>query len=196
MQLRVGDVIDLGGQGLQTVWYVNESRAACVPASSVHLLEHKVSKAGKDEFLSDNGTSINISPNSQVPVVKRMGVEGLVQAMQESPATHTKPAAAGQGPFAGFHKTAILRAFGAAGWSVQEARAGLGLLNLHAEDTTIRSHLRKGRQGKKAPAPVSQADLAALKAQMSPTPAEKPQAGPPRKQAKPLKTKKAVAHKK
>lgn len=66
--LRVGDVIDLGGEFV--VEMVNDCRARCKPLAKRHVT---IERDGKQVQFEGSYSSVNISPNSDVDILRRLG---------------------------------------------------------------------------------------------------------------------------
>lgn len=151
--------------GEYVVWLVNECRAACIPATS-----------------RSQNASINISPNSEVEILQRLGKSKMMEflenqknkgPMKDKASKKEKkeeaPKLGKLGGFLGHPITAVIRAMGAAKWEFWEARHVFNQEKIDVADNTIRIQLSKGKNGDGEPAPVSK-ELKDLR----PDPSEKP----------------------
>lgn len=146
------------------VWLVNECRAACVPVTS-----------------RAQTNSINISPNSEVEILERLGkakmieflegqkTKGPMKEKKEKQEKDTTPKLGKLGGFLGHPITAVIRAMGHAKWEYWEARMVFTDEKIEVADNTIRIQLSKGKNGEGEPAPVAK-ELKDLR----PDPADKP----------------------
>ncbi len=185
--LRVGDVIEY--QNMEyVVWYSSESRASVAP------LDRRIrcriqEETGKIQFLAKDDSE-NISVNSEVTVLRSLGRKGLKAFLEEkttttatadsadgknktkhmgkkdkkAAGTETKTRAGKLGGYKGHSITSTIRAFGKAGWSLDEARAFFVREKIAVADTTIKIQLRAGKLGEGGdPADFSQNQLKELK---------------------------------
>lgn len=70
--LRIGDVVELNGIEY-VVDYINECRAHAIPLSRKHV-SYKTVAGKKVEFEVDHSGK-NISPNSEIPILRRLGTD-------------------------------------------------------------------------------------------------------------------------
>lgn len=68
--LRVGDVVELNGMEY-VIDYLNECRARAIPMSRKHVSYETV--AGKKVEFETDHSGTNISPNSEIPILRRLG---------------------------------------------------------------------------------------------------------------------------
>lgn len=176
VRLRVGDIVQVFGAD-HFVWFVNDSRAACIPLKAK---EYSFTTLEKNVAFQTDPASVNISPNSECKILKRLGREGLVtflaQRTEERKAhmaknneakTKTKedegPKLGHLGGFLGHPVTGVIRAMGVAGWSFKEVRHVFDKAKIQVADNTIRIQLHKGKSGAQDPAEVSKKELANLR---------------------------------
>lgn len=69
-RLRVGDVIELRGMEY-VIDYINECRARAIPLSRKQV--NYVTVAGKKVEFETDHSGQNISPNSEIPILQRLG---------------------------------------------------------------------------------------------------------------------------
>lgn len=155
-RLQPGDVIDLGNDGECMVFMVNFSRAAVVPLQS--NVVRMVTRFGKAvEFTAESGI-INISPNSQCPIIERRGQQGLkdwiTQTKRDKPRGHD---------LLGHSVRGVLLAMGKSGWTLQDAEAAVKAAGFELASSTIRRRLRAGKSGKKTAPDISEKDLESLR---------------------------------
>jgi hypothetical protein len=199
--LQVGDIVDLGVGlgGEHIVWKCNDCRALCVPTS--RRFEFKDGEDGREIEFNTSMKLTGISPNSEVPILRRLGKSGMIEFLEnktkqkdekmktdkaEKKEKSEKPSLGKLGGFQGFAVTAAIRAMAVAGWEYWECRAVFDSEKVEVADNTIRIQLSAGRAGKGgAPAPLSKKYLASIR----PDADEKPAAA---RQAKPAKGKKAA----
>lgn len=180
VRLRVGDIVDLNGRGSEHfVWFVNDSRAAVIPLGERKEFNFKT-LMGKSVHFEADPASVNISPNSEIPILRRLGRDGLIEylakrnaerkavmADKEKTKTKTKgeegPKLGHLGGFLGHPVTGVIRAMGVAGWSFKEVRYVFDKAKIEVADNTIRIQLHKGKSGAQEPAAVSKKELAQLR---------------------------------
>lgn len=85
--LKVGDIVLVDGTK-QVVWFKNDSRAAITPHFS--RIKWRKNDEGKIQFKAD-GDSENISPNSEIEIVERLGREGLANYLDRRKAPRDEP---------------------------------------------------------------------------------------------------------
>ena len=190
--LKVGDVVWFKNVKVDdapieyVVWYKNESRAAIAPLTS--QIEHRIFDDGKVRFMAQ-GETLDISPNSELEILRRLGRNGLRQYLLNRPKqtktnkqqkdnnsmakntkssgkdkTEVKERAGKLGGYKGHSITSVIRAFGKAGWNLDEARAFFEKKEIAVADTTIKIQLRQGRIGEGGdPAGFTKDELAAMK---------------------------------
>jgi len=205
--LQVGDIVDLGVGlgGEHIVWKCNDCRALCV--STNRRFEFKDGEAGREIEFNTSLKLVGISPNSEVPILKRLGKSRMIEflenktkqkdekSMGEKAKTEKKskseePSLGKLGGFHGFAVTAAIRAMAVAGWEYWECRNVFDANKVEVADNTIRIQLSAGRAGKGgAPAELTKKYLASIR----PDADEKPAAA---RKAKPAKAEKAVVAKK
>lgn len=183
--LKVGDVVEYGKKEY-VVWFKNESRAAIAPLDGP--IQYRVrDEDGKVQFMAKENSE-NVSPNSEMEVLRRLGRTGLADLIEARNTKRTpmkkdskknknsknsKPAAVEDdgaprlGKLGGFEHhsvTSTLRACGKAGWSLAETREFCRIHELGASDTTIKIQTRAGKVGTFGPpAEISKATLAKLR---------------------------------
>jgi hypothetical protein len=180
VRLRVGDIVDLNGRGSEHfVWFVNDSRAAVIPLGERKEFNFKTLE-GKSVHFEADPASVNISPNSEIPILRRLGRDGLIEylakrnaerkaVMADKEKTKTKskgeegPKLGHLGGFLGHPVTGVIRAMGVAGWSFKEVRYVFDKAKIEVADNTIRIQLHKGKSGAQEPAAVSKKELAQLR---------------------------------
>lgn len=69
-RLRVGDVVELNGLE-HVIDYLNECRARAIPLSRKQVKYETV--AGKKVEFETDHSGLNISPNSTIPILRRLG---------------------------------------------------------------------------------------------------------------------------
>lgn len=172
--------------GEWVVWFINDSRAAIAPLSSV--IKWRAREAdGKLQFMA-KGETENISPNSEVEVLRSLGRKGLVDFLESNKnadnqktsmskdksnnKSETKskskkdktPSAGKLGGYKGHSITSVVRAFGKAGWTLDEARVFFTRNDIEVADTTIKIQLRAGVKGEGGdPADFSKDELSKMK---------------------------------
>lgn len=207
--LQVGDIVDLGPGlgGEHIVWKCNDCRALCVPSN--RSFQFKDGESGREIEFNPSMKLVGISPNSEVPILRRLGKSGMIEFLEnktkqkdenkmskEAKAVEKKeksaePSLGRLGGFQGFAVTAVIRAMAVAGWEYWECRHVFDANKVEVADNTIRIQLSAGRAGKGgAPAELTKKYLASIR----PDADEKPAAA--RKAAKPAKAEKAVVAKK
>jgi len=177
VRLRVGDIIRMGNTE-HFVWFLNDSRAAVIPLRNT---TYTFKTLETDVTFQADPASVNISPNSEVPILKRLGREGLIaflaQRTEERKAVMAKnkeekngksekeegPKLGGLGGFLGHPVTGVIRAMGVAGWSFKEVRYVFDKAKIQVADNTIRIQLHKGKSKAQEPADVSKKELAQLR---------------------------------
>jgi len=205
--LQVGDIVDLGPGlgGEHIVWKCNDCRATCIPLTrkAVAFTRHG---SGEEVRYAAHLKPIGISPNSEVPILRRLGKAGMIEFLEnqnkESESSMAKdkenkakketsdePKLGRLGGFKGYAITAVIRAMAVAGWEYWECRAVFDAAKIPVADNTIRIQLSAGRAGKGGdPAPLSKKALA----EMRPDPDDKPAAARKAKADKPAKKKAKV----
>lgn len=195
-RLHVGDVILRGGVE-HVVWFKNDCRACIAPLASNIQFRFR-EEDGKPLFLAKDSESI--SPNSDVKIVRSMGRQGLAVYLEEHNTSNTKTSMAKNkdsktsksnapklgklGGYKGHSMTSVIRAFGKAGWSLDEARAFFERNKLSVADATIKIQLRAGRIGEGGDsADFSKKDLEAMRPK-NVKPAKKDKAEKPAKKSK------------
>lgn len=155
-RLSVGDVVMHNGAE-HFVARVNDCRASLYPVAS------------------PCGESEGISPDSELPIVRSLGVKGLL-ALLESEITTTArksrtakdksdeaPKLGALGGYLGFSVVSVIRALGAAGWVFADTRAAFDREGVLAKDQTLRIQLKCGRDGNGAQAELTAKQIAQLK---------------------------------
>lgn len=200
-QLQVGDIIELRRDFVAIVWKVSDCRALCLPLTN-RTVEFKDSRTDRIIHFQTSGSPESISPNSEVPILRRLGKSGMISILEkqknesnemkektektvkkEKPQEEAAPKLGRLGGFMGHAITAVIRAMAVAGWEYWECRAAFDAAKVAVADNTIRIQLSAGRGGKGGdPAPLSKKALAEIR----PDPSEKSE-----KEAKPEKKKAA-----
>lgn len=80
-RLQVGDIIPFGQQEY-IVWLVNRSRAACAPLVGSAPVRVTTASDGSVAF-TPAAHSESISPNSEVPILRRLGRAGIIACLEE-----------------------------------------------------------------------------------------------------------------
>ncbi len=175
-RLRVGDVF-MQGDVKMVVFFANDSRAAVAPLNSAI----QARKLEGDDFYKFNCKYDvqDISPNSLVEVIESLGRDGLARHLSErgetisknrsimsknaAKAKKDKGESTGKlGGYKGHSITSVIRAFGAAGWNLDEARAFFKAQKIDVADNTIKIQIRKGANGEEGAA-LSKKELAEIK---------------------------------
>lgn len=186
-RLRVGDIfLDKGVEAV--VWFANDCRAAIAPLNS--LIHKRINNKGELQFLGGKEHSENISPNSDVKVIRSLGRQGLaehienrskqiteqksenmktVKSKKKSEGTHGK-----LGGYKGHSVTSVIRAFGKAGWTLDEARAFFKREGIPASDNTIKIQIRRGAKGEQEGAPLGADLLKSIKPKLAAVKSDKP----------------------
>ncbi len=188
-RLQVGDIVRYDGSE-QVVWMVNDCRASLL----------RISATGKAVSFTDPGTgqahtfnardteTHNISPDSPLEIIRRLGKAGLIALLTENKQQtktmskntedndekESKPKLGRLGGFLGFPVTAAIRKMAKAGWEFWEIKKVLTDEGVAVADNTIRIQLSAGRAGTGGePAEISKKKLAELR----PDASEKPERG-------------------
>lgn len=180
--LEVGDVIKWKPtlKSVEKEWVVTsvcDSSATIAPLDSPIIWRHNPSD-GRLQFLPKGDDVDHISANSEIEVLRSLGRKGL-QAHIEGNKTKTqrtetmakdkkdkapKVNTGKLGGYKGHSITSVIRAFGKAGWSLDEARAFFAKHEIEVADTTIKIQLRAGVKGEGGdPAKFSKDELAAMR---------------------------------
>jgi hypothetical protein len=150
--LRVGDIVT-HNKADHLVWLVNDSRASLVPMGNL------------------NADPENISPESELPLVKRLGVPGAIALLESKTApartpkdkSKDEPRLGKLGGYLGHTVVSVIRTLGKAGFVFADTRAAFDRLGIAAADQTLRIQLKVGRDGLGSMADLSVAQLATFK---------------------------------
>lgn len=152
--LALGDIVEWQ-KAEALVVMVDESRAALWPLDG-----------------SSNDLD-SISPNSELPVLRRVDLAGciaLIEGGKRTPRTArtgtSEPAAPKLGKLGGYlgqTVVSVIRTLGRDGWSFADTRAAFDRVGVDAADQTLRIQLKAGKDGKGSYAEISKKDLAVLK---------------------------------
>lgn len=199
VRLQVGDIVRYEGSE-QVVWMVNDCRASLL----------RISATGKQVSFTDPGTgqahsfnardteTQNISPDSPLEIIRRLGKAGLIALLTEnkqqnnktmSKETETekesKPKLGRLGGFLGFPVTAAIRKMAKCGWEFWEIKKVLTDNDVAVADNTIRIQLSAGRAGTGGePAEISKKKLIELRPDASEKPARAGSEKPDKKSKK------------
>lgn len=204
-RLHVGDVFIHEGIK-QVVWFINESRAAIAPLNSPIKWRRK-EEDNKIQFLAKDNAATDVAPTSQVEILKSYGREGLAKYLDErgdsindtrkanmAKANKTKKEKGDStgklGGYKGHSITSVIRAFGKAGWTLEEAREWFRLNKIEVADNTIKIQIRRGANGDQEGAPLSKKELAEMKPEVEEKPKkskDKSKKDKGKKKAKPAK---------
>ena len=86
-RLRIGDVIELRGMEY-VIDYINECRARAIPMSRKQV--NYVTVAGKTVEFETDHSGQNISPNSECPIIRRLGPDWRENIDKPKSKTKTK----------------------------------------------------------------------------------------------------------
>jgi len=152
-RLRVGDIVTHSGAD-HLVWLVNESRAALLPLAKL------------------TADPENVSPESELPLVKRLGIKGAIALLTSKTATpprakaaksDTEPKLGKLGGYLGFSVVSIIRTLGKAGWDFKTTRSAFDRESVACADQTIRIQLKSGKDGIGTRAELTAKQIAQLK---------------------------------
>ncbi|QDP54843.1 MAG: hypothetical protein Unbinned3891contig1000_41 [Prokaryotic dsDNA virus sp.] len=79
-RLQPGDVIEHDGTE-HLVWFVNNSRASAIPFTC-NAVQFRSRSGQVVKLTASSGNSINISPNSEVPILSSLGQSGLQEILK------------------------------------------------------------------------------------------------------------------
>lgn len=163
-RLQVGDVFDHNQfkpseeTDEWVVWFVNSSCAKTAKLDS--SIRHRTNENGKIQFLAADAE--NISPNSELKVIRKLGRKGLADYIDqraneitETRKTNMKKAKTAKegneegrkgklGGWKGHSVTSVIRRLGELGWTLAEARQFFKDQKIDAADNTIKIQLRRG----------------------------------------------------
>jgi hypothetical protein len=176
-RLKVGDVFRFNGVK-SVVTFVHESRARIAPLNAP--IKWRQLEGQKIQFLARDQVTDDVSATSQVEIIKSYGREGLAKYLDErgdviseqrrdnmaknKKEKAEKGASTGKlGGYKGHSITSVIRAFGKAGWTLDEARAWFKQEKIEVADNTIKIQLRRGAKGEEEGAPLSKKELAEIK---------------------------------
>jgi hypothetical protein len=178
--VAVGDILMHDHREMVCYWTTDTS-AKLTPLGS--KLEHRTREEdGKIQFHVIKGDVVSISPNSEINLVEALGRKGFAEYLdkrseetKESKSMDKKEKKTKKnkedserspgklGGYNGHSMTSVFRAFGKAGWTLDEAREFCKREKIAAADNTIKIQLRRGAKGEEDPAPISKDELARIK---------------------------------
>jgi len=113
------------------------------------VIEH-LGRRGLAKYLDERGDHINEQRKENMAKTKKEKAE--------------KGASTGKlGGYKGHSITSVIRAFGKAGWTLDEARAWFKQEKIDVADNTIKIQLRRGAKGEEEGAPLKKSELAEMK---------------------------------
>lgn len=206
-RLAAGDIVQVSSTDQALVWSVNYSRACILYLSGT--VRSTVGADGKKKIsFSSTGQMDSISPNSEIPILHRLGKTKMLELLEQTTNQQTnnmseekkkakteeaKPRLGKLGGFMGFPITAVIRALGVLKWEFWEVKKMFEDHDVTVAENTIRIQLSNGRTGEGEPAAISAKKLKELR----PDPSEKPVRAaadkPAKKAAKPDKAAKKAA---
>jgi hypothetical protein len=148
------------------VWFQNDSRAAVTPLESNMQFRLRDSD-GKPQFMT-SGKSEDISPNSEVEILRSLGREGLSefidkrkQEQKDNPVDKKAKKAKKEkkeggtpgtrtgalGLLLGFSVASTIRTLGKAGWTYAEVKALMEKEKVTSSDQTIKLNIYRGAKG-------------------------------------------------